>query len=139
MKTCIGCNKEQPLSEFRWANKEKTRRRTDCKTCCAEKERARREKWLNENPEEWAKARRNAIIKHKYGVTAEQFNAMLMVQEGLCAICGELMENPYVDHCHSTGQVRGLLCHHCNSGLGLFRDNTEFLMSAIKYLEAQSD
>jgi hypothetical protein len=139
MKTCTGCHKDKPLSEFRWANKEKTRRRGECKTCCSDKEKARKEKWLREKPEEWAKARRDASIKHKYGVTAAQFDAMLLVQQGLCAICGEEMDNPYVDHCHSTNEVRGLLCNYCNTGLGMFKDNTDNLLSAIKYLEAHRD
>ncbi len=136
MKTCTKCGKEKDLEEFRWANKEKTRRRGDCKSCCVDKEKARKEKWLKEKPEEWARSRRNARIKHMYGVTSTQVDAMLVSQEGRCAICGEEMEIPYIDHCHSSNEVRGLLCHQCNSGLGMFRDNKENLESAIKYLEA---
>lgn len=59
---------------------------------------------------------------------------MLADQQGNCLICGETMVKPYVDHDHSTGKVRGLLCRACNLGLGLFRDNQKYLLSAIYYL-----
>lgn len=70
----------------------------------------------------------------KYGITAQDFAVMYLSQDGLCGICGVPMTNPYVDHCHQTGKVRGLLCHHCNTGLGNFRDCPEFLLNAIQYL-----
>jgi len=45
----------------------------------------------------------------------------------------------YVDHCHSSGKVRGLLCHHCNTALGKFQDSVEVLSSAIDYLRKNND
>lgn len=68
---------------------------------------------------------------------------MLEVQDYACAICGEMedklredgTEQPLsVDHCHVSGRVRGLLCHRCNTALGLFRDDPEVLKRAIEYL-----
>lgn len=60
---------------------------------------------------------------------------MFQAQSGRCAICHDQFEKrPHVDHCHTTGTVRGLLCHLCNVGLGAFRDNTKRLQSAIDYL-----
>ena len=56
-------------------------------------------------------------------------------QEGKCAICLRPMEKPYVDHCHTTKQVRGLLCQQCNSGIGMFGDNIEIMLRAIEYLK----
>ncbi len=64
--------------------------------------------------------------------------SMWEAQNGLCAIGGEILERgkfTHVDHCHKTGRVRALLCHHCNMGIGHFKDNTEKLSAAIKYLE----
>lgn len=57
-------------------------------------------------------------------------------QAGLCAICGKEPEDRRLamDHCHATGRVRGLLCMHCNVGLGMFKDNKEVLEKAIAYL-----
>lgn len=60
---------------------------------------------------------------------------MFSEQKGLCGICKKgIDESSHVDHCHSTGKVRGLLCRPCNSGLGLFSDSTRLLKSAITYL-----
>lgn len=59
-------------------------------------------------------------------------------QNGLCAICNSTLTdgNPsHLDHCHDTGTIRGLLCRHCNWGLGDFKDNIEYLESAIAYLK----
>ena len=51
-----------------------------------------------------------------------------------CLLCGIKTEKLVIDHCHKTKRVRGLLCHQCNSGLGHFKDNTEFLLKAVEYL-----
>lgn len=60
---------------------------------------------------------------------------MLDAQQGLCAICGDEFEGePMVDHDHKTRKVRGLLCHHCNIGLGMFRDSPRNLRRASEYL-----
>jgi len=78
------------------------------------------------------------LIK-KYGITLSEYDEILESQGGVCAICGS--DDPqgkgarfHVDHCHETGEVRGLLCHFCNIGLGHFKDSREALQSAINYL-----
>lgn len=72
-------------------------------------------------------------------MTVELFAEMLASQNGGCAICGaDRNKNGTalcVDHCHTSGKVRGLLCHNCNTGLGRFSDNTDLLRKAISYLE----
>ena len=82
-------------------------------------------------------------MKRLYGITGLEYNTLLKKQEGVCAICGtstptlnqdETRPNLYVDHCHTSGAVRGLLCGKCNSGLGQFNDNPELLQAAINYL-----
>lgn len=91
--------------------------------------------------------RREAALKEKYGLTAAALSQKLRDQGGACAVCASAIheggaKRAYkvnVDHCHATGRVRGLLCHHCNAGLGHFKDNTAALMSAIKYLGAHRD
>jgi hypothetical protein len=70
----------------------------------------------------------------KYGITVAQYDAMREAQENLCAICSGEMKVACIDHCHSNGRVRGLLCMPCNTGLGFFRDNPENLAKAIAYL-----
>ena len=86
---------------------------------------------------------KNSFIKSTYGITLEDFDAMMETQNGVCAICGqeETRKNKHtrvcrlsIDHDHETGVVRGLLCSNCNFALGGFRDDIELLESAIQYL-----
>lgn len=71
-----------------------------------------------------------------YGLSPEAFQLMILMQKNACAICKETFSTtPAVDHCHQTGEVRGLLCGRCNKGLGLFRDSIAFLKSAEEYLQ----
>ncbi len=75
-----------------------------------------------------------------YGLTQDDYDALLVAQDGRCAICGRqdsgtvLHEKLGVDHNHATGIARGLLCQPCNAGLGGFKDNPAFLAAAISYL-----
>lgn len=75
----------------------------------------------------------------RYGVTLEQYNAMIKAQGGKCAICDteqELLKRSLeVDHSHKTLAVRGLLCRRCNLALGIVDDSIDVLRSAILYLE----
>lgn len=76
-----------------------------------------------------------AWLKYRYGLSTEQFDQMMIDQEGKCAICGNHFEkSPHVDHNHITGAVRALLCHHCNVMLGYAYDDVEILQNAIDYL-----
>ena len=83
--------------------------------------------------------KRDAVIRNQYGITLEQYNTMLEAQDYRCAICGNEDEvegrRLAIDHCHTSGKVRGLLCGKCNRGLGLFYDNYELLQNAIQYLK----
>lgn len=75
-----------------------------------------------------------AHLKHRYGITMDQYEVMLLTQGGTCAICGESPEKLVVDHCHDTGAVRGLLCDFCNKALGFLKDSIENLDHAKEYL-----
>lgn len=85
---------------------------------------------------EGKRVRKNAALRCNHGISIEDFERMYAEQAGLCAICGEgvVNKNCHVDHNHKTGKVRGLLCSKCNTGLGLFCDNSELLIRAAKYL-----
>lgn len=69
-----------------------------------------------------------------YGMTQMQVDEMIVVQGSRCRICSSILGRPHVDHCHSTGKVRGILCGKCNRGLGQFNDNPAILLAAIAYL-----
>lgn len=77
-------------------------------------------------------------LKRQFGISLEEYNALVQSQGGLCALCGKACPSGRslaVDHCHSTHEVRGLLCMNCNNGLGRFKDNPELLRRAAQYLE----
>lgn len=78
-----------------------------------------------------------ATRARRYGITVEQYREMHDKQAGACAICGTAAKVLHIDHCHSTGQVRGLLCQMCNTGLGQFQDNVQRMLAAVAYLQGQ--
>jgi hypothetical protein len=73
-------------------------------------------------------------LTRRYGITAEEADAMLQSQGGWCAICGTASA-ARVDHDHATGAVRELLCFNCNGGLGQFKDDPAVLRAAADYVE----
>ena len=116
MKTrkCYVCKKIKPLEEFSKDKAQVLGRKYLCSPCNN-------------------LTKRLSIRK----ITKQFYTDLLTIQENKCQICKqEFFHTPYIDHCHTTGQVRGLLCRNCNTGLGYFKDNTEFLTSAIEYLKA---
>lgn len=81
-------------------------------------------------------AYRRTKLKHRYGLSFEQYQELFLKQDGKCACCNERAAVD-VDHCHDTGKVRGLLCRSCNVGLGQLGDSVEGLRRAIAYLEKE--
>ena len=77
-------------------------------------------------------------LKTKYGITLQDYDTMLAKQNYSCAICGknesEQKHRLSVDHNHTTGEIRGLLCVNCNHGIGKLGDSIDMLQKAIKYL-----
>lgn len=122
---CARCNAEKPADEFPRNKRVASGRHCYCKPCHNAINRATR----NRNG-----GARKYHLKKRYGITLQEFDALLSKQGFLCPIC---LKRPavHVDHDHRTGTVRGILCEMCNGGLGQFRDNPETIESAIEYLE----
>lgn len=82
-------------------------------------------------------------LKKVFGLSVEEFDSMLQNQNGTCAICHTPeptgVGNWHVDHCHTTGRIRGLLCSKCNHVLGLVNDDRSTLLSAINYLDKANE
>jgi hypothetical protein len=80
----------------------------------------------------------HTLICKRYGITPEIYQARFLAQGSCCAICGSVEPgNPHgwhLDHDHKTNSFRGILCHHCNVGLGMFRDDKGSMLKAIEYL-----
>ena len=121
MKECVSCNKELPLSSFGNNKRMKDGLNQYCRKCAQEKNKNYRQKYL-------------------YGLSEQEFFKLLEKQDNRCAICGThrdvLTRDLHIDHDHETGEVRGLLCISCNTGLGQFRDSKDLLTFAIAYLES---
>lgn len=79
---------------------------------------------------------RNNLMK-RYGITPEQREQMLLEQDNKCGICSCHIEgrNAHLDHCHTTGVLRKMLCWNCNGGLGNFKDDPALLLKALEYLK----
>ena len=129
-KECTKCNDLKKLKEFNFRINKKTKTlyyQSFCKDC--------------QNSYNYIKDK-NTKLKKAYGITLEEYEELLSKQNGKCVICNIDNNGKYrsklrafaVDHCHSTGKIRGLLCSDCNTGIGLLKDNVNFLESAIKYL-----
>ena len=89
-----------------------------------EKVRASKQRWRSENPEKVREQARRYDLKSKYGISLEEYDQMLTDQGGGCAICGRTCNGNgkalFVDHCHGSGKVRGILCAYCNTGVGWY-------------------
>ena len=73
-------------------------------------------------------------MKRHYGLNRDDYDKMLLSQKGKCPICNNKLQRPHVDHNHLTGKIRSILCSQCNTGLGMFKENKDYLNAAIKYL-----
>jgi hypothetical protein len=74
-------------------------------------------------------------LKSRYGIGLDEYNHMLALQGGKCAICERVMDSPKLDHNHETGEPRQLLCNNCNCGIGFLQDDRVVVAKALAYLE----
>ncbi|HEX8037017.1 MAG TPA: endonuclease VII domain-containing protein [Ktedonobacterales bacterium] len=102
---------------------------TVCKACKVEL----RQAYIAQYPER----ARNSALKHTYGITLADYEAMFARQGGRCAICGADDQKLVVDHNHAPRKVRSLLCHLCNALIGCARENIDILVSAAAYLHTE--
>lgn len=112
-----------------------------CNACAS----ARAREWALKNKDKVDAKARSGHLRRKFGLTVEQYNEMLSEQGGVCGICKCTLLSPRVkqknfcvDHNHSTGAVRGILCDACNLILGNANDDVELLSKCIHYLEERN-
>lgn len=145
----ISEKKRQYLRDYYKNNKHRRKKRTPEKQ--AEYNATRRERYKNDDAmrkyyvamtAEWRRnnpGKRNISDRLRmYGLTDEAFMRLMEKQDNKCGICQTLFGNKvkmHVDHDHKTGLVRGILCGHCNLGIGKFGDSPEHLRAAAAYLE----
>lgn len=137
LKTCRECARTKPHSEFYKHPTNSDRLLFECKACRRASAIRFRVGQTAEQKRRDPSERLRDNLKQKYGLTVEAYEAMVERQAGLCAICNHpnrLNRRLVVDHCHTTGKVRALLCDPCNQGLGHFRDNQARIAAAGAYL-----
>lgn len=111
LKKCSRCGDDKPLSEFDKRTKSSDGYSSHCKEC-----------------------QKKRLIKERYGLSYNEYDKLTQEQGGFCLVC-EQPAKLFVDHCHNSLAVRGLLCNSCNTILGHANDNVEILKNAIEYLE----
>lgn len=159
MKRCKKCGEVKPIYEFYRAAGMADGHRSECKGC-HQKQRKRWyqanrtaaiasvKRWQQENKEhlhayrrEYRQRRkseeRNAYLRRTFGVSNDDYDALLRAQADGCAICGRPpgKSSLHIDHDHDSGRIRGLLCVGCNNALGQFRDRADLLSRAANYLD----
>jgi hypothetical protein len=97
---------------------------------------ARLRQWRKNNPASAAAVDKRRHLKQKYGLAPEQVEAMREAQDGKCAICERKTSRLFVDHCHTKGHVRALLCQTCNTFLGWYEKKADTILRFQHYIEA---
>ena len=160
-KICTVCGESKPLADFYKMAGMRDGHRNECKACNLVAKRRRYEadpakyiamvaRWQKANPErvretrrrrnahpERQRKQRDSYYRRTYGISADEFDALLEKQDGGCAICGRKPERDpsfHLDHDHLTGEIRGILCLSCNQGVGQFQDDPGLLERAAAYI-----
>jgi Autographiviridae endonuclease VII len=117
LKLCIKCNQSKDLKEFGIQSIKPDGLNSYCKSCM-----------------------QTYQLKYKYNISSEQYEQMFADQEYRCKICEIEPTNAvlFVDHCHDTGKIRGLICSPCNLALGHLKDSAWLCERAAKYLRTTS-
>ena len=134
-KFCNGCKKDTLLTFFGFVNKRTGVYKSRCNSCLAKAavtQRANRKKTTK-----GVLYYKNQWLERRYGITLNDFDILFRQQGGLCAICKNNewgKTGPVVDHHHSTHVIRAILCHKCNTALGLFREDPDSMNRAAMYI-----
>lgn len=133
-KECTKCSEWKTLNEF--GKSKNPGGQAQCKEC---RKAGKRGKPVSEVQRV---SHRAWLLKNTYGITSGEFDRMLEEQGGVCRICHKGPSGRFkhlcVDHCHTTGKVRGLLCHACNKSLGFLEDDPARIKRLIDYLGGAS-
>lgn len=128
IKSCIKCKILKAHEEFHKRTRSKDGLQRWCKLCTARYKAA----YHKAHPEK----QRTINLRRNYALSTIDYIAMVAAQYGCCKICGVKPNRPlYVDHCHKTGVIRGLLCNGCNVHLSLL-EKPDLLKKAYAYLTA---
>lgn len=116
-------------------------RRRECKRYGAtnkESRNARLRAWRRKNPAAATKNDRNRRLRRQYGITVAEVEKMRKRQNGRCAICQKKTNRLFVDHCHTKGHVRALLCQTCNTFLGWYEKKADTILKFQQYISTHA-
>jgi hypothetical protein len=131
MKKCSKCSQTKASSEF---SKDKQKSDGLC-SYCKECRKPMCHKYFTENKDKYYASGKKTRLKNVYGLTLEQYEHMC-INTPTCPICSkDITKSPHIDHDHTTGAVRSLLCGPCNRAIGLLGDSPLIALNASKYLE----
>lgn len=138
-KRCCTCKEYKPKELFSKDKRGWGGLGYSCKPCASARTIKHHHRRMKEDPS-YREGKRRRAIKSAWGMSVEQYDALLEKQGGKCAIC--FTDTPkggwHLDHDHSTGKIRKFLCNPCNRGLGYLQDSEELLMKALNYLQEHS-
>ena len=147
MKSCACCKEFLPEENFSTDKSRKDGLFKYCKKCNSEQYKKNRnakceyqKNYRLENKERHKEWTRKSHLKKKYNLTPDEYFNMLAQQNNICAICNVLFTDtlvPQIDHCHTTGRVRGLLCRACNTAIGMLKEDPTILQNAQNYLTSK--
>lgn len=135
---CKACRKLSDI-EYRKINRNRLKEKQRSKYAVdPDKYREYARKYREKNKDKLKASQRGKWLRLKYKISEEQYNVLFRSQQGVCAICEREPENENlsVDHCHITGEVRGLLCSRCNVAIGILGDTSIGVRKALEYLES---
>jgi hypothetical protein len=139
-KQCTKCCKTKSLTEFSKNKKFPDGLSYWCKSCNAAQSKA----WREADYERKILNNRKKCLKSRYNMSIEDYNKILDLQCGKCAVCGNtetakhqngLIKHLTIDHCHKTGKIRGLLCDACNRAEGFLKSDPNIVRKLAEYLE----
>lgn len=129
-KRCPDCSVVKPISEYNKSKSKPDGLQAYCKPCSRARNNAHNEKHRARVRHQ----RRMAHNKSRYGITPEEYEALLEKASAACMACGVRDERLCIDHSHKDGRVRGILCWRCNLALGYALDNPDVLVGLANYL-----
>ena len=143
-RICTKCHIEKDENEFGKSKQTRSGLTTRCLQCRrlynTQRFADKREHILKQS-REWRAAHKEKVRyynhKRNYKISEEEYNNLLKLQDNKCAICDKNFKNSkdtHVDHNHLMNSVRGLLCHKCNTALGLLNENIDNCYALIKYI-----
>lgn len=145
-RVCKECHETKPLAEFTVAHSCRWGRSHTCRPCWNVYVTAYQKGYRKTDPansdefrEQRRKWTRSSHLRRRFGIDYADYERILAAQGGVCAICGgtELRRHHKfmsIDHDHTSGAIRGILCDNCNQGLGNFKDKRGLLKAAMAYL-----